>query len=541
MRARSVGVSIGLTLAVGIVVLLPTYLGFLFETRGYSSRSGPLPRDVSVFSNALAPGALATLSSPYLSTLRVSNRELWRETDISSSSVYVGAFTLWLALFALAGRPRRGERWWILGLGLLGLALAFGRVLPLRGWLFDVVWPSRYFRHAALFRGWFIFALATLAALATRDLEAAWRRRTAAARAAVRGQGIAGLIAGAVVCAGVLAAFEGVMRALPQHGEDLAFARFHVVASAVTILLAAVMAAVPRRGWRLGLAALLVTAAVADAVATRRLSGVTISTSEPELLETWSRAARDQNHGVAVSADRSERSTWDPVWGNKNLLTKRPVLVSYAPLRNILYSRWTQDPILVKAATGRDRFFFAARVVETSASLAAFGVFSERTRVLGSPPLVIQRPAAMFASAQEGTIDAGTARRLEALDAARNVPVRIRRYLPDELVLTVECPEDGWLLVTDRWGRSWKANVNGVDTPIWGGNFVFRAVAVRAGLNQVSFHYRPLAFPYLLGLSWITLAVVAVAAIRAGSAGHPGRGARSSQRATWARGTPAAG
>jgi len=529
-RATSAGAAVGLMLAVGIVVLLPTYLGFLFEARGYSSRSGPISRAVSVSSNALAPGAVATLASPYLATLRFSNTDLWHETDASSSSIYVGAVVLWLALLALAGRPRAGARWCILGLGLIGLGLAFGRALPLRGWLYDLVWPSRYFRHAALFRGWLIFALAVLAAHATHDLATDWRRRRGHALAAARAHAVAGLFAAVVVCGSILAMFEGVVRALPQRGDDLPFARFHVAASVLVVLTAAGMAAVPRLGWRVGLATLLATAALADAVATQRLTALLISTREPALLDTWTRAAQQQRHGIAVSPDRAQRSIWDPVWGNKNLLTKRPVLVSYAPLRNATHVRWTQEPALVQAATGEDRFFFASRVVETSASLPAFEVFRERTRVLGSPPLVIQPPAAMLSSAQEGTIDRATARQLGSLDAARRLPVRIRRYLPDELTLTVECPEDGWLLVTDRWARSWKATVNGRDTPIWGGEFIFRAVPVRAGLNRVAFRYRPFAFPYLLALSWITLGAVAANAIRAalpGRASTAGRGSAS--------------
>lgn len=153
-------------------------------------------------------------------------------------------------------------------------------------------------------------------------------------------------------------------------------------------------------------------------------------------------------------------------------------------------------------------------MVETSASLAAFDVFRQRTLALGAPPLVVQRPAAMSASPWEGTIDEGTTRRLQGLDAARPARVRIRRYLPDELAFAVECPEDGWLLVTDRWARSWRATVNGVDTPIWGGDFVFRALAVRGGLNEVSLRYRPFAFPWLVAASWATLVAIAVNATR---------------------------
>jgi hypothetical protein len=519
-RTRSFCVSVALLLGVGTVVLSPAYLGFLVETRGYSARADALGREVSVSSNALAPGALATLTSPHLSPLQLSTRGLWPETDPSSSSVYVGALVLWLAALPVLAGPRRAERLWILGVGLLGLGTALGRAMPLRGWLYDAFWPSRYFRHSALFAGWLIFALAVLAALSARDLEAAWRRGRVAASA----RGLAGLACAAALSAAALVTFEAVVRAVPRPGPDLPLARIHVVASAVVILVAAAVAAVARGGWRMGLRALLVAAAIADAAVVQRLGAALIFTSDPALLETWRRAEREREHSLVVSPDRSERSTWDPVHGNKNLLTKRPVLVSYAPLRNPIHVRWAREPLLVEAATGGRRFFFASRVVETSASLAAFDLFRQRTLALGSPPLVVQRPAAMSASAWAGTIDATTTRRLQTLEAASRVRVRIRRYLPDELAFALQCPEDGWLLVTDRWAASWKATVNGVDTPIWGGDFVFRAVAVRAGLNEVSFRYRPFAFPWLLGLSWATLLAVAVNAVRASlPGGRPSR------------------
>jgi hypothetical protein len=37
----------------------------------------------------------------------------------------------------------------------------------------------------------------------------------------------------------------------------------------------------------------------------------------------------------------------------------------------------------------------------------------------------------------------------------------------------------GWLLVTDRWGPGWRAEVNGRPAPVFGGNFIFRAIEAR--------------------------------------------------------------
>jgi hypothetical protein len=88
----------------------------------------------------------------------------------------------------------------------------------------------------------------------------------------------------------------------------------------------------------------------------------------------------------------------------------------------------------------------------------------------------------------------------------------VQCYRADDLSLKVTCPTDGWLLITDRWSRSWRGTVNGVEVPIDGGNFFFRLVPVRAGVNVVAMEFRPFLLWPLLAVSWGTLLAVAVAA-----------------------------
>ena len=97
---------------------------------------------------------------------------------------------------------------------------------------------------------------------------------------------------------------------------------------------------------------------------------------------------------------------------------------------------------------------------------------------------------------------------ISKLPAAKRVPVQLIRYSPNHLDLVASCPHDGWLLVTDRWAHGWRAKVNGRPVSVFGGNFIFRAVQVQAGENRVEFSYSPTGFPYLLILSWVTLALV---------------------------------
>src|SRR5262249_23586408 len=108
--------------------------------------------------------------------------ELFSGTWAGLCACYVGALIPALALFALVRSPRDRFAVWIALLGLLFLGLALGDLLPLRGWLYDVLPPTRYFRHSAVFRAHFLCALAVLALLgaralaADRDSAAAWHR-----------------------------------------------------------------------------------------------------------------------------------------------------------------------------------------------------------------------------------------------------------------------------------------------------------------------------------------------------------------------------
>jgi len=102
------------------------------------------------------------------------------------------------------------------------------------------------------------------------------------------------------------------------------------------------------------------------------------------------------------------------------------------------------------------------------------------------------------------------------LPAAKRVAAALERYEPDELTLTVDCPTDGWLLVTDRWSRAWRATVDGTPSPVLGGDFIFRALGVHAGSNRIRFTYHPPGLPGLLMLSWGVVLLTSIVAVRRG-------------------------
>ena len=69
--------------------------------------------------------------------------------------------------------------------------------------------------------------------------------------------------------------------------------------------------------------------------------------------------------------------------------------------------------------------------------------------------------------------------------------VQIVNYQPEHVTLSVQAQTDGYVLLADAWYPGWVARVDGVETPIQRGDYIFRAVRVSAGVHQIEMEYRP--------------------------------------------------
>ena len=163
--------------------------------------------------------------------------------------------------------------------------------------------------------------------------------------------------------------------------------------------------------------------------------------------------------------------------------------------------------VLSTMASGANRTWFTDKTATVIPSDARYQDFVKRTDALGAPVVVLHRPEDMARIPSEEGADA-TARSsdlISKLPAAYQVPAGSISYEPNQLTFNVQCPADGWLLVTDRWSRNWRATVNGLSVPVLAGDFIFRAIPVRVGENKIQFSYHPFAWWELLLLSWSTL------------------------------------
>jgi hypothetical protein len=144
--------------------------------------------------------------------------------------------------------------------------------------------------------------------------------------------------------------------------------------------------------------------------------------------------------------------------------------------------------------------------------------YVRRALQLGLPPLLIHSRAAMlnpsFEDGKPGPDDVRDCAKIASAPAVERLLVdNVKTYKPEELALTVNCPADGYLLVTDRWAVCWRATINGQPAEILGGNFEFRALRVKAGKNEIGFTYHPFGWPWLLLLSWGTVALIIAGSI----------------------------
>ena len=506
--ARTYAVTMTLVAAVGVVVLLPAYGAFCYEVAGYSHRTLPLPREV-----VLAQGAGVNWLTALFTPVFVPYREGlpgWSEYDVSMRLLYGGAPTLVLAGFA-AWRRRAWTEWTILAGGLLFLGLAMGSTLPLRGWLYDLAPPMRFIRNPGTFRGFFLLATTILAAFGAARVDAA-RREPGAARHLRALATVAGI--GAVL--GVASYFWISLSLTDSLAARVpAMAPLHLGLAWVGILMVCLLAARQERFRRFLPGALAALTAVDLAVAFQ-YSAVAAWEPKPSMFST----------GPAGPVDDLGTAGWDrqPEFpDNDNLYTRRPAFVNYTAMRNFIQEDWGGRPGMRAFASGAQRVWFAAGTVPSvPPSVRAYDAFRARGRALGTLPVVRHERAALTGISLAGPpLSSEVLAAIDAAPPARPIAAEVLGYHADDVTLRVQAPADGWLLVTERWARSWATTVNGQPVPTDGGDFLFRLVPVQAGENVVAMRYRVGWWYALIALSWTTLAAVGLLSWR-GRSRRPG-------------------
>jgi hypothetical protein len=88
---------------------------------------------------------------------------------------------------------------------------------------------------------------------------------------------------------------------------------------------------------------------------------------------------------------------------------------------------------------------------------------------------------------------------------SKDESVTVDEQGPGRVLLTVEAPAAGFVILTDTFYPGWRAEVDGQVTQIWMANLAFRAVEVEPGTHDILFSYQPRSFTIGLWASGITL------------------------------------
>jgi hypothetical protein len=493
-RPRDLAVLGVVAAAVGLAIVAPTYLAYALEGRDFSDRTEPLSRERVVFEGSSHPASWMTVAAPRLAIVRTRGATIWGLYARHMGSIYLGAATALLALLALVNEPRSAFRWWLAFLVLCFLALAAGPLLPLRGWLYDLLPPSRYFRHNMVFRAAALIGIAVLAALAARDRNERradqWDRRLML------------LSLGLTPVIGLLLFL--VRRSAPQFWHVLP--RAHAVANVLAWLVPAlVVFACVRLDRRRLVPTLLAACALIEASA--GLWACRSILYHQRAVEHVAQIEQQRRgHPPGASFDQTPRGLQRSVdsafqgLNNHDAIQRVAVLRSLDPLSAQLLARTFAALPLAATATGEQRTFFAPAVAVAEADAKTLEHLARQFDMAGAPVLVVH-PAA-------GQPPPAPALPLDQLPFATRVPIELRAYLPEKLHFDVDAPADGWLLVTDRYTQGWRAQVDGQATPVWKANLFFRAIQIPAGRHEILFAYHPPGHPWLLILSWSTFAAI---------------------------------
>jgi len=483
----------------GLLIVSPILAGLGIELAGYSDRAGVLSRSVAIGDNVIDPRALFSFASPYVSILKMNNyTTIWPNTDTCLISIYSGAAATVLAFASLLARNSIRWRLWLFGLGLLCLMAALGYHTPVRGLLYDWFPPTRYFRHPAIFRYYWIFTISYLALYAARDIETAAR--------SVRASRFLAAIA-------VFAAVIGIAWTLIACSSNYLTlsdaARFHLFAIWLLLAAACIARSFARR---LSPAAIVVIACI-DGALSFQMNRAIMCSEDPGTLQFWSDTEKQHNPSLNFTKtgfDRELQAMARPPYmynmlHNYNLILKRSALKSYSPLSNEYHRKIADTPLLANAAIGENRIWFARDAPEIIPSPANFEAYKARALAINAAPIVRHTRDSLLHHANTESAESN----LAELKAPLDMPAQIISYTPNALSLRVTAPAEGWLLVTERWALGWHAKVNGVETEVVPGNFIFRCIKVPAGEISVDFYYRPIGMPWLLYLSYTVILAVA--------------------------------
>jgi hypothetical protein len=479
------------------IIMAPVYLGFLIEGAGFTARTGYMSRADVTALNALHPAALGSFTSPAFPMVKynVGNSILWGSNDLSSFSIYICPIVFIFGVLSVALNPGSLRRWWIFGLGLSAIALSLGDVLPFRGWLYDIAIPTRYFRHASMIRGFYLFSITALSLYAFKDIREILAKDERSSLKVILGGTIAMTTIAVMAYLYLMSSALGVPLAKGYWMAHIHFFWIWGVAICIAIMM---------RRWpvklRLALPLSLIAITAIDAFMNVRISDGVIS-KEVSSINPHYYQAHDSR--LDLTADNLK---WE--WGdvrNSNFSAKYQGMLSYGPMlfSNHIYASLVNSPIAKDNLIGMTRLWFSANPNNICPSAVEYDRIKDHDDFWLLFQNTIHERNAM---AGDYSVCPPSKDFNLAPQSPKQINASLKSHTPMHINFAVTAPDDGYVTISERWTRSWRAKVNNVETPLLGGSFIFRSVKVAKGHNEIEMRYEPEYALWALAISYLTLA-----------------------------------
>jgi uncharacterized membrane protein YfhO len=88
--------------------------------------------------------------------------------------------------------------------------------------------------------------------------------------------------------------------------------------------------------------------------------------------------------------------------------------------------------------------------------------------------------------------------------------VSIKKYGLNEIVISADFPDEGFVVLSDQYYPGWKAFIDGKETRIYEVNGLLRGIVVPQGKHSVIFRYRPHKILFFMTLSLFLTALTII-------------------------------
>ncbi len=427
-------------------------------------------------------------------------------TSAFASPLYVGVLPLWLALLAITRRERTRIFWGLVALG--ALLLSFGFYVFGYALVYLLAPGAALFRQQERFALLVSFALALLTGFGLREI-------LSNARVQIVRQLFFMLPAGAVIAFVLLITFfvAGVQTA----NARLAFLGDRAGLMLLLFLLASVLVGAYVRSWvsPRALAALAVGLILFDLFSVNEPANkaapaerypasplIEITRSDGNIFRVADEGQLPAHFGIAYGLEEIGGISPLRLAHYDNLLALAPERL--LPLLNVKYfftARSSFAGAQVAGQAGKTRLLRLSNPLPRAWWVGAVMVEADDARAL----TLMQsndfdpRRSAVLASPAPFAPDP------RAVDG--NIMFDSRA--PERIVLNANTPVDGVLVLSENFYPGWVARVDGAPVEILRADVSLRAVPLRAGTHQVEVVYDPLSVKLGLGISLVTLLLVA--------------------------------